>query len=53
MKKSDYKWNFDKDSKGEWRWNKISVHNGKTVGASSEGFSSKQNCINNAKIMGY
>ncbi len=38
MKKSDYRWEFKKDSKGEWRWTKFSVHNGKIVGASSEGF---------------
>lgn len=37
---------FYKDDKGEYRW-QIKATNGETVAASSEGFSSKQNAINN------
>lgn len=50
---SEYlKWEFYQDSKGEWRWRSI-ASNGKIVAASSEGFSSKVNAINNAKFSGY
>ncbi|WP_082830774.1 YegP family protein [Cochleicola gelatinilyticus] len=48
-----YKWNFYKDNSGEHRWKKTSIDNGKIVGASSEGFSSKQKAKENARIMGY
>lgn len=34
-----------KDSKNEWRWN-ISV-NGKIIASSSEGYTNKQDCIDN------
>jgi len=46
------KWEFYKDSKEEWRWRRI-ASNGKIVGASTEGYKNKQNCINNAKRNGY
>lgn len=53
MKKSNYDWQFYKDVASKWRWRKVSTANGKIVGSSSESFSSKQNAINNAQIMGY
>ena len=37
---------FYKDKAGEYRW-EIKADNGETVDASSEGFSSKQNAVNN------
>jgi len=40
-----------KDSKNEWRWRKIAP-NGKIVGASSEGYKNKADCIANAKRNG-
>ncbi|MEX1013883.1 MAG: DUF1508 domain-containing protein [Candidatus Paceibacterota bacterium] len=46
------KWEFYKDTSGDWRWRKT-ASNGKIVGASSEGFSSKTNAVNNAKLNGY
>jgi uncharacterized protein YegP (UPF0339 family) len=46
------KWNFYQDVAKEWRWNRIAP-NGKIVGASSEGYSSKQACTENAKRNGY
>ena len=53
MKKSNYQWEFYQDIAKKWRWRKVSTSNGKIVGASSESFSSKQNALYNAKIMGY
>ncbi len=53
MAKSNYEWEFYKDAVNKWRWRKLATTNGKIVGASSESFSSKQNAINNAQIMGY
>lgn len=46
------KWEFYQDKANEWRWRR-KASNGKIVGASSEGYSSKQNCIDNAKRNGY
>lgn len=36
------------DKKGEFRWKRIAV-NGQNVGASSEGYVKKSDCIDNAK----
>lgn len=49
---SDYKWEFYKDSKKEWRW-KTFAKNGTQIGASSESYTTKQNAIKNAKMFGY
>ena len=46
------RWNFYKDKKGQWRWRRIAP-NGKIVGASSEGYSSKSNCESNAHRNGW
>lgn len=53
MAKSDYRWEFYKDNANKWRWRKVSTANGKIVGLSPESFSSRQNAVNNARIMGY
>ena len=37
-----------KDKKGEFRWRIVS-HTGEIIGASCEGYSSKQSCENNPK----
>ncbi len=37
------------DRKGEWRWKTLAKNN-KTVGAATEGFQNKQDCIDNAKM---
>ncbi len=50
---SDLKWEFYQDVSGKWRWRTKSKQNGLTVGASSQGFASKQKAVENAKIMGY
>lgn len=46
------KWEFYQDSKDEWRWRRKSP-NGKIVGASSEGYKHKSDCIANARRNGY
>lgn len=48
-----YNWEFYQDSKKEWRWNKKSAQNGQIVAASSEGFASRHNAVENAKKSGY
>jgi uncharacterized protein YegP (UPF0339 family) len=39
-----------KDKKGEFRWRIVS-HTGEIIGASCEGYSSKQSCENNLKTI--
>lgn len=48
----ELRWEFYQDKKGEWRW-KTFAKNGVQVGASTEGYTTKQNAVKNAKIMGY
>lgn len=45
------KWEIYKDSVGEWRWRRT-ASNGEVVGASSEGYKNKSDCIANAKRNG-
>lgn len=40
-------WEIKKDSAGEWRWTRT-ARNGNIVGASSEGYVNKSDCIANA-----
>jgi uncharacterized protein YegP (UPF0339 family) len=42
------KWEFYKDDRGEWRWRR-KAPNGRIVGASSEGYKNKKDCIENAR----
>ena len=46
------KWEFYTDPKGEWRWRRI-ASNGRIVGASTQGYVNKADCISNAKRNGY
>ena len=46
------KWEFYKDSTGEWRWRRIAA-NGRIVRASSQGYKNKSDCIANARRNGY
>ncbi|MHC0019687.1 YegP family protein [Acinetobacter pittii] len=46
------KWEFYKDSRGDWRWTRTAV-NGRIVGASTQGYSNKSDCIDNARRNGY
>lgn len=44
-------WEIYKDTRGEWRWRRT-ASNGRIVGSSSEGYSSRANCIANAERNG-
>jgi uncharacterized protein YegP (UPF0339 family) len=44
-------WEIYKDKADEWRWKRIAP-NGKIVGASTEGYVNKQDCISNARLPG-
>ncbi len=46
------KWEFYTDSSGEWRWRRI-ASNGKIVGASSQGYKNRGDCVENARRNGY
>jgi uncharacterized protein YegP (UPF0339 family) len=46
------KWEFYKDNRGEWRWRRT-ASNGRIVGASTEGYVNKADCIANARRNGY
>ncbi|HEY3295633.1 MAG TPA: DUF1508 domain-containing protein [bacterium] len=39
---------YYKDAKSEWRWRR-KASNGNIVGSSSEGYTSKQDCVDNFK----
>lgn len=45
-------WEFYKDTKNEWRWRRT-ASNSKIVGASSEAYKNKIDCIENAKRHGF
>ncbi|MGJ1498465.1 YegP family protein [Sphingobacterium spiritivorum] len=46
------KWEFYQDASGKWRWRRTAP-NGNIVGASSEGYVNKSDCIDNARRNGY
>ncbi|MEG2115603.1 MAG: DUF1508 domain-containing protein [Hafnia sp.] len=48
----DDKWDFYKDGSNEWRWRRT-ASNGRIVGASSQGYVNKSDCIDNARRNGY
>jgi uncharacterized protein YegP (UPF0339 family) len=45
-------WEFYQDARNEWRWRRT-ASNGRIVGASSQGYSSKNACVENARRNGY
>ncbi len=45
------RWDVYKDSRGEWRW-KRTARNGAIVGASSEGYKNRTDCVANARRNG-
>lgn len=49
---SNDKWDFYKDSKGEWRWTRT-ASNGRIVGSSAEGYKNRIDCVSNAIRNGY
>ena len=48
----NYNLEFYPDTSGKWRWKAI-ASNGKIVGASSQGFASRQSAQRNAKLNGF
>lgn len=46
------KWEFYKDNEDKWRWRRTAP-NGNIVGASSEGYSNKNDCEGNARRNGW
>lgn len=45
-------WHFYQDAATEWRWTRR-ASNGRIVGASSEGYSTRAKCVENARRNGY
>lgn len=48
---NNHKWEIYKDNAGEWRWRRKAA-NGEIVGASTEGYVNKSDCIANAQLNG-
>jgi uncharacterized protein YegP (UPF0339 family) len=46
------KWEIYKDNAGEWRWRRT-ASNGRIVGASSQGYVNRGDCLDNARRNGY
>jgi uncharacterized protein YegP (UPF0339 family) len=46
------KWDFYQDNQKQWRWRRT-ASNGQIVGASSQGYANRVDCINNARRNGY
>ena len=46
------KWEFYTDKAGEYRWRRT-ASNGNIVGASTEGYTNKADCLANARRNGY
>ena len=46
------KWEFYRDAANQWRWRRIAP-NGKTVGASTEGYANLVDCQANARRNGW
>ena len=45
------KWTLYNDKKNEWRWKRV-ASNGRIVGASTEGYKNRSDCIDNARRNG-
>ena len=45
------RWQFYKDKLGQWQWRKFESN--KVVAVSSDGYFSRQACVNNARTRGY
>lgn len=46
------KWEFYQDPSNKWRWRRT-ASNGSIVGASTQGYVNKSDCIENARRNGY
>ncbi|UIP27749.1 DUF1508 domain-containing protein [Photobacterium sp. TLY01] len=45
-------WEFYQDNSSLWRWRRT-ASNGRIVGASSQGYVNRSDCVDNAKRNGY
>jgi len=45
-------WDIYQDSRGEWRWTRRAA-NGEIIGASTEGYKNRSDCVANARLHGY
>jgi uncharacterized protein YegP (UPF0339 family) len=45
-------WEFYKDNEDKWRWRRIAP-NANIVGASSQGYENRLDCVGNARRHGY
>ncbi|MFS4473558.1 YegP family protein [Chryseobacterium sp. T20] len=52
MSSQNDKWEFYQDSETKWRWRRT-ASNGRIVGASTQGYVNKSDCIANARLNGY
>jgi len=46
------KFHFYRDARKEWRWT-LKAPNGEVIGASTEGYKRKKDCVSNAERLGY
>jgi uncharacterized protein YegP (UPF0339 family) len=46
------RWEIYKESNGQWRWRRT-ASNGRIVGASTQGYNNRIDCLANAKRLGY
>lgn len=46
------KWEIYQDPSRKWRWRRV-ASNGKIVGASTEGYNNRSDCVANARRNGY
>lgn len=46
------KWEIYQDARSEWRWRRTAA-NGNLVGASTEGYKNRSDCVANARRSGY
>jgi uncharacterized protein YegP (UPF0339 family) len=45
-------WEFYKDPSDQWRWRRTAP-NGRIVGASTQGYANRTDCVDNARRNGY
>ncbi|MGE4299404.1 MAG: YegP family protein [Desulfovibrionaceae bacterium] len=45
-------WVIYTDNSGEWRW-RCTASNGRIVGAATQGYKNRADCVENAKRFGY
>lgn len=46
------RWDIYHDAQGQWRWRRT-ADNGRIVGASTQGYSNRTDCVANARREGY